>query len=131
MMAAKDTFQTRVEVPFKNNAQFTETFLLTRVPDDKQLEIQVIAGTKSLPSGQLVIDATVTTETGGHRVSFDIMPGPAQNFTPGSSITTFFQPLILYADGGTEVTISLIRNATAGDSDGSLVSLSGFFRPQP
>jgi hypothetical protein len=127
-----DPVQTFQLTPFANNAASTGNVLVITVPDKKRLVIEYVAVFATVPTGQDIVFAAVTTTVGGQNIDFDLTTSPRKVFDANTDITSFGRSPRLYADKNTDVTFRMRRNpATGASSLGTGVSISGYFVPQP
>jgi hypothetical protein len=95
------------------------------VPAGKRLVIEYLSGQVSLPTGQKLGTLTVFLTVGTNRVRHDFPlthqlthAGAGKDFFVSSSLTR------LYADPGSTIQLSVVRNLNTGAADG-VVSFSG------
>lgn len=108
------------------NSITTEVDLST-VPNGKQLVIEYISATASVPAGQsgfFFIQTKAGGVTANHTVP--VVQSFADAAFPGSSLLVSAQPFRIYADPGTTPSVSFRRSSNAGGAFCSAF-ISGYF----
>jgi hypothetical protein len=105
----------------------TEGLNLTfTAPTGKTLVIEYVSGDCFVPSGQSCV-LSILTEVNGARTGtpFNLDTDNVGAFGGGDVLWRAGQQVLLYADGGTIVTLRADRNASAGSATPIIMSLSG------
>ena len=105
----------------------TEGLNLTfTAPAGKTLVIEYVSGNCFVPSGQSCA-LSVLTEVNGAKTGtpFNLDTDNVGAFGGGDDLWRAGQQVLLYADGGTIVTLRADRNASTGSANPIIVSLSG------
>ena len=118
--AARQPFQ--IEIPFvSNSANSSSSF---PVPSGKQLVLENISALTYTPSDP-VVEVVVSTTVGEQTVRQDV--GFASTLSKGFRVMPVV-PVRLYADGGSTVTVTTVRNTSIPSYSGygNVVKLSGY-----
>ncbi len=119
--AARQPFQ--VEIPFLSLSANSSTSF--PVPIGKQLVLENISAIAYTPDDP-VAEVVVSTTVGGQTVRHDV--GFATTFSKGFRVMPVV-PVRLYADGGSTVIVTTVRNTSIPSSSGygNVIKLSGYY----
>ena len=113
-------------VTFPVGSQFANVICPFVVPANKRLVIELIAGEIFVPTGQLLRVFAGTTNNGIPGSGFALNFSTKTPFGASQDIYTATLPVRLYADPGTTIFLTAVRNSTTGASGTAEISFSGY-----